>query len=193
MDTCKSEQYSCDRSFAIEKSVPKSPAKYWVAALVQMNTEKKVSSQLDRLGYHNYVPIQTEIRQWSDRRKKIDRIVIPMIIFVLVNKDEENRLKTYSFIYKLLSYPGHKESAKIPNEQICQLQLMLDKAESDIEFSDKVYEVGDEIEIVKGPLKGLYGDLCYIEKDKPMIGVYVNLLGYSLVNVDIKDVQRRIR
>ena len=45
----------------------------WVAALVQMCTEKKVGDRLTKLGIENYVPTQTEIHQWSDRKKKIER------------------------------------------------------------------------------------------------------------------------
>ena len=66
--------------------LPKANAKYWVAALVQMNSEKKVSSMLTKLGYLNYVPIQTEIRQWSDRKKKIEKVVIPMVVFIWADK-----------------------------------------------------------------------------------------------------------
>ena len=188
METCKSEQSSCNDSLTIEK-IPSS--KYWVAALVKMNTEKKVSAQLTQLGYHNYVPTQTVIRQWSDRKKKIDRIIIPMVIFILVDKEEENNLRKSSIIYKFISYPGQKEVAIIPNEQIEKLKFMLHNADSAVEFSDTIYEIGEEIEIVRGPLKGLYGELCYTEKGNPMIGVYVKLLGYSYVSVDIKDVKRR--
>lgn len=177
MDTCRTDQNSCQS--------------YWLAALVQMNTEKKVSMQLDKLGYYNYLPTQTEIHQWSDRRKKIDRIVIPTIVFVKVDKKQENELRMQPFIYRFISYPGQKDAARIPDEQIEQLKFMLGKADSPIEFTDCVLEIGEEIEIVRGPLKGLYGELCYMEKGKPMIGVHVKLLGYSLVNVDIKDVKRR--
>jgi transcription antitermination factor NusG len=192
MNTSKTEQHSCDNSFVVEKGNSNSHSKYWVAALVQMNTEKKVGSMLSNLGFHNYVPTQKEIHQWSDRRKQIERIVIPMIIFVLVDKEGEKNLRKKSFIYKFISYPGQNEAAVIPYEQIEKLKFMLHNADSVVEFSEFVYEVGDEIEIVRGPLKGLYGELCYAEKGKPMIGVYVELLGYSYVNVDIKDVKRRI-
>ena len=50
--------------------------KRWVAALVQMNCERKVAAKLDKMGIANYVPVQQEKHQWSDRKKKIDRIVI---------------------------------------------------------------------------------------------------------------------
>lgn len=191
METCKAEQSLCDESSAIQNSTSPAPAKYWVAALVKMNTEKKVSAKLTQLGYHNYIPTQTEIRQWSDRKKKIDRIIIPMVIFIQVDKEEEISLRKSSIVYKFISYPGQKEAAVIPNEQIEKLKFMLHNADSAVEFSDTVYEIGEEIEIVRGPLKGLYGELCYTEKGNPMLGVYVKLLGYSYVSVDIKDVKRR--
>lgn len=191
MDTHKTEQYSCDDSPSMENAKSQALTKYWIAALVKMNAERKVSVKLSKLGYHNYVPTQTVIRQWSDRKKKIEKVVIPMVIFVWVDKEEEKSLRRDSGVYKLISYPGQKEAAVIPNEQIENLKFMLNKADSEVEFSDTAYEVGDEVEIVRGPLMGLYGELCYAEKGKPMLGVYVNLLGYSYVNVDIKDVKRR--
>ena len=191
MDTQKTEQYSCDNSLTIESCDPKGDAKYWVAALVQINTEKIVGSKLSKLGYHNYVPTQTTIRQWSDRKKKIERVVIPMVIFILINKEEENNLRKSSLIYKFISYPGERGAAIIPNEQIDNLKFMLNHADAAVNFSEVVYEIGEEIEIARGPLKGLHGELCYIEKGKPMVGVYVNLLGYSYVDVDIKDIKHR--
>lgn len=192
MNTHKTEQNSCENSPAIKRCDPKANAGYWVAALVQMNTEKKVSLQLSKQGYHHYLPTQTEIRQWSDRKKKIDRIVIPTIVFVRVDKEGEKELRKQAYIYRFISYPGQKEAAVIPDEQIEQLKFMLGNADSPIEFSDSAYEVGEEIEIVRGPLKGLYGELCYTEKGRPMVGIYIKLLGYSYVSVDIKDVRRRV-
>lgn len=192
MDTRKTEQNSCEKSPAVAGCDIKPKAGYWVAATVQMNTEKKVSLQLTKLGYHCYLPTQTEIHQWSDRKKKIDRIVIPTIVFVKVDKKQENELRMQPFIYRFISYPGQKDAAKIPDEQIEQLKFMLGKADSPIEFTDCGFEIGEEIEIARGPLKGLYGELCFKEKGKPMIGIHLNFLGYSLVNIDIKDVKRRI-
>ena len=162
--------------------------KYWTAVLVQMCTEQKVSTKLNKLGITNYVPTQTEIHQWSDRKKKIERIVIPMVVFVQIDKEIEKSLITYSFIYKFISYPGQKEAAIIPNDQIEKLKFMLNNADSNVEVSDSVYEVGEEVEIVRGPLKGFSGELCYFEKGKPKVGIYLELLGYACVSVNINDV-----
>ena len=191
METDIVEHNPSDEVSANENGSQQAAAKYWVAALVKMNAEKKVSAKLTQLGYHNYVPTQTEVRQWSDRKKKIERIIIPMVIFILVDKEEEINLRKSALVYKFISYPGSREAAVIPNEQIEKLKFMLHNADSAVEFSDTIYEIGEEIEIIRGSLKGLYGELCYTEKGNPMIGVYVKLLGYSYVNIDIRDIKRR--
>ena len=163
METEKAEHSPCNEVLADEKGNLQLPVRYWVAALVKMNTEKKVGAKLTQLGYHNYVPTQTEIRQWSDRKKKIDRVIIPMVVFILVNKEEENCLRRSSIVYRFISYPGQKDVAVIPNEQIEKLKFMLHNADSAVEFSDTIYEIGEEIEILRGPLRGLCGELCYTE------------------------------
>ena len=56
--------------------------KRWFAVLVQMCTEKKVGEKLNKMKIENYVPTQQEIHLWSDRKKKIDRVVIPMVVFI---------------------------------------------------------------------------------------------------------------
>ena len=191
MSESKTELFNSTESFVGVTNDREACPKYWVAALVQMNTEQKVGTKLSKLGIANYVPTQSEVHQWSDRKKKIQRIVIPMVVFVLVDDRTEKLLKTYSFIYKFISYPGQKEAAVIPQEQIDKLRYMLENAESAVEVSDSIYEIGDEIEIVRGPLKGLSGRLCYVESEKPMVGVYLELLGYACVNVNKNDIKNK--
>ena len=191
MSTCKTELGSCEESFVDGTNDREAHPKHWIAVLVQMNTEQKVSTKLSKLGITNYVPTQTEIHQWSDRKKKIERIVIPMVVFVQVDKEIEKSLITYSFIYKFISYPGQKEAAIIPDEQMEKLKFMLHNADSNVEVSDSVYEVGEDVEIVRGPLKGFSGELCYFEKGKPKVGIYLELFGYACVSVDINDVKSK--
>ena len=189
MGASKSNLNSCAESLVNGTNDREAHSKFWIAALVQMNCEKKVASKLDKLGITNYVPTQKEIHQWSDRKKKIERIVIPMVVFVQVDKEIEKSLITYSFIYKFISYPGQKETAIIPDEQIEKLKFMLNNADSIVEVYDSIYEVGEEIEIVRGPLKGFSGELCYFEKGKPKVGICLELLGYACVSVNINDVK----
>lgn len=163
--------------------------KSWVAILVQMNTEKKVSEKLTKLGIENYVPVQSEIRQWSDRKKRIDRIVIPMVVFVHIDKIQEHNLKTYSYVYKFLTYPGQKEAAIIPVEQIERLKFMLKYADTKVEMNGNPYSVGEVVKISRGPLKGLEGVLCYVMEQKPMVAIRIESLGYACVSVPKSDIE----
>lgn len=56
----------------------------WIAVLVQVNCEKRTATRLSKAGYETYIPIQQELRQWSDRKKIIDCLIMPMVVFVRV-------------------------------------------------------------------------------------------------------------
>ena len=162
--------------------------KRWVAALVQMCTEKKVGERLTKLGIENYVPTQTEIRQWSDRKKKVERVVIPMVVFVHTDEKTERSLRMHSFIRKILTYPGQTAAAVIPNDQIDRLKFMLRQSDSPVEMMEHL-QVGDKVHIVRGALQGLEGELCKCVPDKSIVAIRIEGLGYACVSVSVEDIE----
>lgn len=76
--------------------------KRWVAVLVQANCEKKTVPRLNKVGYETYIPTQQEVHQWSDRKKKIERLIKPMVVFVRTMVNEEEWLCNQLYIYKLI-------------------------------------------------------------------------------------------
>ena len=163
--------------------------KHWVAALVQVRSEKAVSKKLQDLKIENYVPTQWEVHQWSDRKKKVEKVVIPMVIFIHTDQETEKRLITYSFIHKLLSYPGKRTPAIIPDTQIECLKFMLKHADSQVEMHDHVFQTGEKVRIVRGPLKDLEGELCRVKSESPMVAVQIECLGYACVSIDKSDIE----
>jgi transcription antitermination factor NusG len=161
--------------------------KHWVAALVQVHSEKSVSKKLQSLGIENWVPTQSEIHQWSDRKKKIERVVIPMVVFIRVENSAIKELTYHSFIHKLLTAPGQRTPAIIPDSQIENLKFMLEQAEAQVEIKDRIFRTGDHVCIVRGPLKGLEGELCKVESGKSMVAVQVDCLGYACISIDKAD------
>lgn len=164
--------------------------KRWIAALVQMCTEKKVGERLTKLGIENYVPTQTEIRQWSDRKKKVERVVIPMVVFVHTDVKTERSLRMQSFVRKILTYPGQKASAIIPDEQIDRLKFMLKQSDSPVEMMEQHLQVGDKIRIVRGALKDLEGELTQCPDGKSMVAIRIECLGYACVSISVEDIER---
>ena len=165
--------------------------KRWIAALVQMCTERKVGERLDKLEVENYVPTQTEIHQWSDRKKKVERIVIPMIVFIHTDEMTERRLRMQTFIRKILSYPGQWKAAVIPDNQIQRLKFMLKHAESQVELMESNLQVGETVRVARGPLQGLEGEICQVQSGKSMIAIRIDGLGYACVNIDKSDIEIR--
>ena len=164
--------------------------KRWIAALVQMCTEKKVGERLTKLGVENYVPTQTEIRQWSDRKKKVERVVIPMVVFAHTDEKTERTLRMHSFIRKILTYPGQTAAAVIPDDQIDRLKFMLRQSDSPVEMMEQHLQVGDKVHIVRGALQGLEGEL-FKNVDKSMVAIRIEGLGYACVSVSVEDIEKK--
>ena len=167
--------------------------KRWIAVLVQMNCEKKASTLLKKSGYETYIPIQQEIHQWSDRKKKINRLIIPMVVFVRATVSEEEWLRNQSYIYKLIALPGSNEDKRnfatpIPDYQIEQLKFMTENADKTITI-EKPLHFGDKVRIIRGPLQGFEGKLCTLKNKKQVIAIMLDSLGYACVEVSINDIQ----
>lgn len=78
----------------------------WYVIIVKTRYEKKVTEQLARLGIEVYCPFKKEIRQWSDRKKKVE---VPLFLnYVFVRLPERQRDQVFSVpgIVKYLYYLG---------------------------------------------------------------------------------------
>lgn len=166
--------------------------KRWIAVLVQVNCEKKTASQFNKAGYETYIPIQQEVHQWSDRKKKIDRLIMPMVVFVRATEHEEEWLRNQSYVYKLLAMPGSDEAKRkfatpIPDYQIERLKFLLENAESEVTIVSNL-KVGDAVQIVSGSLKGLEGYVAR-EKGETRFYIAIDCLGCASVEISLSELQ----
>ncbi len=194
MGTSKSNLNSCAESFVNGTNDREAYPKRWIAVLVQVNCEKKTATKLGNAGYETYIPTQQEVHQWSDRKKKVDRLIMPMVVFVRATVIEEEWLRDQSYIYKLLALPGSDEDKKkfatpIPDNQIERLQFLLENAESEVTIVSN-FKVGDSVRVVSGPLKGLEGVVSEADEKNSIVGVLINGLGYACVKIARSYLQR---
>ncbi|WP_412459746.1 transcription termination/antitermination NusG family protein, partial [Bacteroides thetaiotaomicron] len=86
-------------------------SKRWYVALVRMHHEKKVSEHLDKMGIENFVPVQQEFHQWSDRRKLVTSVLLPMMVFVHVDPKERMEVLSFSTVSRYMVMRGESSPA----------------------------------------------------------------------------------
>lgn len=163
--------------------------KRWLAAYVKMHHEKKVRDHLTSLNIDNFLPVQTEIRQWSDRKKKVERVLIPMMIFVNVDTEEQQRVIRLPSIIRYLVLRGEHKPTEIPTSQMNSFMFMLDNSENQVNFSSNNLQPGENIRVIKGSLTGLEGELIYVE-GKSKIAIRIEQLGCAVVELKASTVEK---
>ena len=90
-----------------------------------MQHEKKVAERLSKMGIDSFVPVQQQIHQWSDRRKMVDTVLLPMMVFVHVNPKERMEVLSFSTVSRYMVMRGESTPAVIPDEQMARFQMCI--------------------------------------------------------------------
>lgn len=169
---------------------PNTAPRQWLVAYVQSCLEKKTAQRLAAMGIECYLPVQSEIRQWSDRRKRVDRLVIPMMIFVHVTPQERPLPLSLQAVSRYMVLRGESTPAVIPDEQMDRFRFMLDYSPEAVEMCSAPLAPGDAVKVIKGPLAGLEGELITVN-GKSKVAVRLDMLGCALVDVPIGFVEKK--
>lgn len=153
---------------------------------------EKTAQRLAAMGIECYLPVQSEIRQWSDRRKRVDRLVIPMMIFVHVTPQERPLPLSLQAVSRYMVLRGESTPAVIPDEQMAQFRFMLDYSPEAVEMCSVPLAPGDAVKVIKGPLAGLEGELITVN-GKSKVAVRLDMLGCAHVDIPIGFVEKRIK
>ncbi|SCM59612.1 UpxY family transcription antiterminator [Petrimonas mucosa] len=158
--------------------------KRWLAAYVKMHHEKRVRDKLTALGIENFLPVQNEVRQWSDRKKRVERVLIPMMIFVHVDSVEQRTVLTHPSVLRYLVLRGDHAPTEIPEEQMNRFRFILNYSNQPVSFNPETLQPGKKVKVVRGPLAGLEGELVTID-GKSSVVVRISQLGCATVEVSI--------
>ena len=156
-------------------------SKRWYVALVRMHHEKKVSERLDKMGIENFIPVQQELHQWSDRRKMITSVL-------LVDPKERMEVLSFSTVSRYMVMRGESSPAVIPDEQMARFRFMLDYSTESVSMNSSPLARGEQVRVIKGPLTGLVGELVNVD-GKSKIAVRLNMLGCACVDMPIGYVE----
>jgi len=163
------------------------PKQNWYVARVQIRCEKKAAKRIESLGYETFIPVQEEIRQWSDRKKKIERILIPLVVFFRSDEIGAKQVERLSFVYGLLRAPGERHPAVIPDNQIHDLKFMIGNCNSEIVIEPISITAGESVKVIRGSLKGLHGRAITSTNGKSKIYISIDILGCASVEISASD------
>jgi transcription antitermination factor NusG len=170
-------EFQSDPEFPNENSPGSFP---WYAVKVRSRSEKLVDQVLNGKGFESYLPTYRSRRVWSDRTVELHEPLYPGYVFCRF--EFERRLP-------ILQSPGVVDIVRagraplpVPQEDIMAIRRIVD---SELKASPWPFlDVGQRVEICKGPLRGLRGILL-VQKRHHRLVVSLPLLQRS-VNVEIE-------
>ena len=167
---------------------PQTEERKWYVAYVRLFHERKTAEKLTAMGIESFVPVREEIHQWSQRKKKVMRVLIPQMIFIRGTRKERMEALTLASISHYMVLRGEHTPAVIPDRQMEQFMFMVDYSEETIEMFTSPLEPGQQVKVIKGPLSGMEGELMEID-GKSKVVVRLDLLGCAGVDMPVGFVE----
>ena len=139
----------------------------WYVLKTNSRAEKKVHERLVLLGFTVYLPMVTTIKQWSDRKKKIEVPLISSTLFIQSAEADLKNLFTVLGFHSLLYFLG--KPAIVRDFEIRNLKILLQE-NVDFDSEDSLDVVpGDKVEVIRGPFQGLIATSIEVNRTHKLI------------------------
>ena len=117
----------------------------WYVIHTKPRGEKKAEEQLLSLGINAYCPTRSEIKIWSDRKKKIYKPVLPAMVLVNIDDKDINRVFESHLVLRYMFWMGKR--AIVRQSEIDILKKYLDGSYDLISNSSSSVKVGDDFSL----------------------------------------------
>ena len=148
--------------------------KKWFVIYTKPQQELKVVSQLSAMGITNYCPTITLVKQYSDRKKKVNKPLLSSYVMVKLEDKERNKVFACSGIVRYLFFLG--KPAVVPASDIRLMQDHLKGVYNDSKVT--TLSVGDSHTITEGPFSGVSGRV--VETDNTKVKLELASIGMRI-------------
>ena len=149
----------------------------WYVMYTTSRSEKKVADRLKDRGVEVYLPIVEELRQWSDRKKKVQKALFNGYVFVKTNRNQLWECLQVPGAVKFVHFAGNHATVK--DEVLDMIKRIVETGVA-IETDGSDIEAGEKVKVIGGPLQNMVGEVIERgNKDYFMIripGIYQNML-----------------
>ena len=148
----------------------------WFVIYTKPQFEIKVEQTLQNIGIRAYCPVYKQIKQYSDRKKKVLKPLLRSYVLVYINDKDRDKVFSVPGVVRYLFWLG--KPAIVREEEIELMKNNLSGIYESITVSD--LKKGDAYSIIEGPLKGQVGQVVDLFKNKiklelPSLGMLVTL------------------
>ena len=136
--------------------------KDWFVLYTKPKQELRVVDELSKIGINSYCPTVKMIKQYSDRKKKIEKPLIPSYIMVYIEESKRKSVFSIPGIVRYLFWLG--KPAIVHENEINIMKKHLEGVYSSISISKLI--IGQLYKISEGPLAGNTGKIVEMKKNK---------------------------
>jgi len=152
--------------------------KHWHALYVRSRAEKKVYDQLITLGYEAYLPLIPRLKQWSDRKKKVEEPLFRSYVFVRNNERQHYYVLGVYGVVRFVTF--EHQAVVVPDKQIVAIKKYIDNpVDDEEELKNMGLHEGQLVRITNGPMQGLMGRLVSV-KSKRRLLVNIEAVGQRI-------------
>ena len=122
----------------------------WYVLYTKPRTERRVAERLKSLGITVFNPHITEIRQWSDRKKKVQVPLFKSYVFIKIEDSRRNEVFDIPGVVRYMYWLG--KPALVRDSEIKLIKQWLEQDEVD-EMEVQHLSEGDQITLKNGAFK----------------------------------------
>ena len=153
----------------------------WYAAYTRANHERRVADQLDERGVQNYLPQYESVRNWKDRKVRLQLPLFPGYVFVHLGLPSRLQVLQVPGVAWLVSFAGRP--AAVPEEEFARIRGFLDKG---FRAEPHPYlKAGRRVRVRSGPFEGLEG-IVVRRKNSARLVISLELIERAMA-VDVEE------
>ena len=154
----------------------------WYVIRTKPQHEMKTAQILEKIGVEVFCPVITEVRQWSDRKKKVTVPLFKSYLFVNLQDKERNRVFDAPGVLGYLQWL--KKPAIAKDEEIEAIRSWINNDKLD-DFKVETLKPGDKVKIKTGKLANK--DAIIKEVGSKKLKLILPEIGWTLT-ANIQDV-----
>jgi transcription antitermination factor NusG len=135
----------------------------WLAIYTKPRWEKKVHSLLIQKGIESYCPMNTVVKQWADRKKKVEIPLFTSYLFVQITNEQYMPVRATAGVVNFVYWLG--KPAAIPNSDMEILKQFVSKHQN-IVLENIEYKQGQNLILTEGVFKGQEAEVLNVNSKR---------------------------